>query len=125
MCQHFMQIALLDDYRFVGQCEHATVSLTWWQSTWHMQPDDFLKLFHLLEVGEGQNDCFVIERDEEKSLLWYGDACFVLRGEKVIEFKSLIARAVPLIETDPAKAYRKAMSLAGREEPQPEARVMN
>lgn len=108
MCQFFMPVAQLDDYRFVGQCEHATISLTWWHATWHLQPRDFMLLGELLHLGEGQNQCFVLDRYSEKAVLWCGDSCLVLRGERFKEFAKLIRLALPQIETDPERAYRKA-----------------
>lgn len=125
MCQFFMPVAQLDDYRFVGQCEHATISLTWWHTTWHLQPADFQKLHELLQAGEGETGCLVLHRYETKSVLWCGDAGLVLRGERAAELRELVARAIPLIETSPARAYRKAVATRLREAGPAHGRLLN
>lgn len=113
MCQFFIPIAQLDEHCLISQCEHATVSLTWWNCTWHLQPNEFLALFELVQKGEGQHQCFVLEKYDDKYMLWCGDACLLLKPQRWQSLKALICRAAPLIETDPDRAYRKATMNAG------------
>ena len=95
MCRHVSDIARLDDGRYVAQCEHASVLLAWGHCTWHLPPADFLTLAALLGQEDGEAGCFVLSRYEGKSLLWCGDACLVLRGERLGEFRRLVALAAP------------------------------
>lgn len=114
MCRDFRTLAHLDETHFVGQCEHATVSLTWGHCTWHLAPADFLTLAALLPEGEGQTHCFVLDRYDGKRVLWCGDSCLVLRGERFSDLCRLVARAAPMTsqvrQTGPGQTVHRLLN---------------
>lgn len=49
MCNHLTFLAQSGDWRYVAQCEHGTLHLTWGRQTLHLQPKDFLRVARFLE----------------------------------------------------------------------------
>lgn len=125
MCQYMMKVCSLDDQRFVQQCEHGTVFLSWFHCTWHLMPEDFLALHELLRRGAGEEGCFVLNKGDEKNLLWCGDACLMLRNEAMEAFSELVSQAAGLIERDALSAYRKATQRRVQEKVPALARLLN
>ncbi len=54
MCQHLTILAEYSSCRYVGQCEHGTVHLRWDHLTIHLQFNDFLLLYQVIQREAAQ-----------------------------------------------------------------------
>ncbi|MFQ5814804.1 MAG: hypothetical protein ACE5I2_16625 [Anaerolineae bacterium] len=74
-------LAETDERRYIMQCEHGVIHLTWGHMTLHLTPTDFTRVAHLLEAGvsstaptrTGDDRCCLVRSADGYFQLWLGN----------------------------------------------------
>lgn len=103
---HFLQLARLDERRFIMACRHGLVHLTWGRMTLRFSRDRFRRLAALLEQTSSaappssahDGEASVIYRLDEESELRVGPLALLLSPAEFQEFVAAATEAVQRLD---------------------------
>ncbi|MEM7335263.1 MAG: hypothetical protein AAF490_24510 [Chloroflexota bacterium] len=107
MCNHMQYLAKVDEYRWVGVCEHGTVHLTWDNMVIFLGVSELRELGFELDVAIVEDNDFSKQikiLDEERFIqsegffdIWIGGYAVRLKPVDYLIFGSMISKALDSI----------------------------
>jgi hypothetical protein len=64
MCTQFTNLAESNDHRYISQCEHGTIYLTWDLMTLYLNLSEFVQLVQLLKRGPQMTEPTKLSEDQ-------------------------------------------------------------
>jgi hypothetical protein len=100
--ESYIYLAEMDASRFVTQCEHGVIHITWGHATLHLRRVDFARVAQLVKVSASNNapgrvydgSCCVLQNEDGHFQLWIGNAGLYLPPVDFLLFADLIHTAM-------------------------------
>lgn len=95
-------LAKYDKYHFVTYCRHGVIHVRWGMTTFHLSPDEFVQLIHILEKGrigvvnnEICNETAYLCQDEQGNFeLFLDDVRLLLKATDFLHLLRLVQKAL-------------------------------